>query len=593
MKFASIVFVLLVLLPVVSAAEPYHMTLLAAREENGSFSGSPADLYLEIQPGRGRVFLETFPLTRVDTQISTRFAKEIACNYFDLECDSYDFIYTIQSDSSIIGGPSAGAAIAALSTAAVLDVPIDEKVAVTGTINSGGLIGPVGGLKAKIDAAAQAGITTVLIPFGTRTIDDETSSMLGSSGQNDTNRTLDLVVYGEQKNITVLEVADLNDVVEHFIGKRLLDDNVSVAVDSDYIGRMKSISENICGRSGSLADDLTRFELNESDRERIRNQTTKAARAASENAYYSSASYCFGLNVQLKNLLYNKQIVSASKVMAKAAQLKSDVQRFEESTRKKELHTLTDLQAYAIVLERLDEAERYLGRVTSDTSLPDALQSLAYADERFYSAQQWATFFDIPGTSYVFNSTVLQHSCIEKLQEAKERVHYLELFLTGGIGALQEDIDRAEQFWKNESYEQCLITASEAKAHANAVLSTTGIAPEELPQVVDIKLAALEKHLSRTIEKRAFPLLGYSYYEYAQSLREQEPVSALLYADYGLELSNLDIYFEEDKNKVNKGFLFSLPLDLIAAVIVGFALGFGVMVLCKKRIKKKKRIRCS
>src|SRR3989338_1839001 len=154
-------------------AQPVHTTLLAAQEFNDTLTGHTADLYLEVQPGPSRVFLETFPLTKIDTQISTRFAKEIACHYFDLSCDASDFIYTIQSDSFIIGGPSAGAALAAVTAAAVIDAEINQSVAVTGTINSGGLIGPVGGLKAKIDAASKAKLKKVLIPIGMRLRSEE------------------------------------------------------------------------------------------------------------------------------------------------------------------------------------------------------------------------------------------------------------------------------------------------------------------------------------------------------------------------------------------------------------------------------------
>jgi uncharacterized protein len=554
MKWMVVVLFLLAI-PVTFAAEPYHMTLLAAREEsNGTLSGGTADLYVEIQPGKGRIFLETFPLTRVDTQISTRFAKEIACNYFDLDCDDSDFIYTIKSDSSIIGGPSAGAAIAALSTAALLDVSVDPTVAVTGTINSGGLIGTVGGLQAKVDAAASSGIKTVLIPMGTRMLE---------AGENE---TLDLVEYGRQKNVTVVEVGDLNEVFYHFTGQRLLKDGLNITADSDYVQRMKAISEELCARSNALVGEI--ILLNQSDRDYIRNQTTKASRAASEEAYYSSASYCFGLNVQLQNLVYKQQELTKAKLMSKAAQLQREIQRLETDVRGRELHTITDLQTFTIVVERVDEAQRYADRV-ADEDIDSAKQSLAYAEERFFSAQQWATFFDVPSTEYTFNSTVLQRSCIEKLQEAKERLHYLELF-TNGLGTLQEDIDRAEQFSQNKSYEQCLIKASEAKAHANAVLSTVGVDQRELPLILDVKLAALGKHISRTIEKRAFPLLGYSYYEYARSLRDYDMVSALLYAEYGLELSNLDIYFEEEKKIENRVWI---PVDLIFAVAAGILIG--------------------
>ena len=119
-KKVLIVLLLVTLAFSVSAQKEYHLKLLAVQGEE-HFVGSDADLFLELRGGNGRVFLDTFPLTKIDTQISTRFAKEITCNHFDLSCDRHDFIYTIKAKSSIIGGPSAGAAIAALTTIAVND----------------------------------------------------------------------------------------------------------------------------------------------------------------------------------------------------------------------------------------------------------------------------------------------------------------------------------------------------------------------------------------------------------------------------------------------------------------------------------------
>ena len=117
----------------------------------------------------------------MDTQISTRFAKEIACHQYKLPCNRYDFIYTIRAKSNIIGGPSAGAAIAALTTIAVLDLDYHNgDTAITGTINSGGIIGPVGGTKEKIEVAAKLGLTKVLIAEG--------SAVPLSTLQNDSNK---------------------------------------------------------------------------------------------------------------------------------------------------------------------------------------------------------------------------------------------------------------------------------------------------------------------------------------------------------------------------------------------------------------------
>ena len=163
-----IIFILISTLLLASSAiaqgKVYQTKLLAVHEENGNYQGSDADLFLEIREGRGRIFLETIPLTKIDTQISTRFAKEVACSHFNLDCEKYDFIYTIRAKSNIIGGPSAGASIAALTTIAVLDLDYDKNIAVTGTINSGGIVGPVGGVKEKVEAASKAGLKKALIP---------------------------------------------------------------------------------------------------------------------------------------------------------------------------------------------------------------------------------------------------------------------------------------------------------------------------------------------------------------------------------------------------------------------------------------------
>src|SRR3989338_1456622 len=157
MKKLLFLFVLLnlLLLPTVLAKQG-HMKLLAVKETEQGYEGGIADLYLEIKPGSGIVFLETFPLTRTDTQMSTRFAKAIACDIIEKDCDDIDFFYTITAYSAIIAGPSAGSSIAVLTVAMLDDLKLNEDYAITGTINSGGLIGPVGGLKAKVEAAKKA-----------------------------------------------------------------------------------------------------------------------------------------------------------------------------------------------------------------------------------------------------------------------------------------------------------------------------------------------------------------------------------------------------------------------------------------------------
>lgn len=63
-----------------------------------------------------------------------------------------------------IDGPSAGVSMAVAIYSALTKSPVDNKVAMTGEVSIRGLIKPVGGVTAKIDAARRAGAKRVLIP---------------------------------------------------------------------------------------------------------------------------------------------------------------------------------------------------------------------------------------------------------------------------------------------------------------------------------------------------------------------------------------------------------------------------------------------
>lgn len=65
---------------------------------------------------------------------------------------------------SPVDGPSAGIAMATAITSAILNVPIDNRLAMTGEIGIHGNVKPVGGVLAKVEAAFQAGAVRVIIP---------------------------------------------------------------------------------------------------------------------------------------------------------------------------------------------------------------------------------------------------------------------------------------------------------------------------------------------------------------------------------------------------------------------------------------------
>jgi Lon-like ATP-dependent protease len=63
-----------------------------------------------------------------------------------------------------IDGPSAGVTMATAIYSAMTKLPVDNRVAMTGEVSIRGLVKAVGGVTTKINAAKQAGATSVIIP---------------------------------------------------------------------------------------------------------------------------------------------------------------------------------------------------------------------------------------------------------------------------------------------------------------------------------------------------------------------------------------------------------------------------------------------
>ncbi len=577
-----------VLFPIVSAdVKQGHLTLLAVKEGVNS-TGSVADLYLEIHPGSGRVFIETFPLTKLDTQISTRFAKEIACDFLDKDCSRYDFIYMIRADSPIVGGPSAGAAASVL-TAALLDgKEIDESIAITGTINSGAIIGNVGGVKQKIEAAAANSIRKVLIPRGERFVEDD------ALGVNSSNKTIDLFAYGENLSIEVSEVTDLAEALFHFTGEEYSLGSGNLTMDQGYQDTMKGLAEQLCNRTNFLQEKMLNTDVKSEivddmldAEESAVNLTNKAGEEYNNLNYYSSASYCFGANVRYATLILYVQNMSKEQAQLKIELLSKSIESFDEKISGKKIKTITDLQAYAIVKERiiearygLDEAKEILENNGS------AVSNLAYSSERLFSASSWSQFFDNKGKEYIFNNEVLEESCFKKLSEAEERYQYLSQYYLSYLKNTRDEIDNAYRDQRSGEYALCLFKASKAKAQADSIISAIGTEKDNLDEFVEIKSEAVRRVLVSQIDKGIFPIVGYSYYEYANSLKDSEPYSSLLYLEYALELSNYDLYFEQER----KGFYWKVDSSLLWIFSLGFFIGVFVSFLIfnrKKNIRKK------
>lgn len=581
-----IILLAIILTPSSLADNSGHMTLLAVSEKNGEEVGNTADLYLEIREGTGRSFIDTFPLTKFDTQISVRFAKEIACSLIDEDCSEYDFFYTIRSDSVIIGGPSAGAALSVLTMSVVEDWDKNEDIAITGTINPGGFIGTVGGIKEKILAAAEKNISKVIIPKGTAKY-TETNKTDNSTYE------INLHELATENNIELIEVTNIEEVVYEYSGKLIERKNASLKKNEEYEKLMTSIGEDLCKRTSSyllIVEDKnnTRYldALNLSEKSKI---------DLDNGAYYPAASYCFGANIKLKHQILLEESPEKSAIVKYANKISQDIRKLELEINNRKILTITDLQASLVVKERLKEAKESLEKVKegfeNNATNTTILYHLAYAKERTYSSYLWSRFMNGSGKEYEINDDTLRESCMKKLSEAEERFQYATLYIPGITRDSRIDLNKAYTNKNEGKYAECLFSASKAKAESDLILAILSINNETKNDYLDLKLRAIENSIAIQQEEGIFPILGFSYYEYAKSLRTGDIASALLYAEYSIELSSMDLYFKEQKEFKPRFPEIDLALlaQFILGSIFGSALTFSILNKRKKTSKKSKK----
>lgn len=143
------------------------------RIRNGPFieqivvmNGSVMNISVSLQPGTGRVLVETTPLMGIVFQDAANTAVQVARNRTDADLNATDISFSIQMDREVsaVDGSSAGTLMALLTIAAIEHQGIDPSVTLTGTISGDGHVGRIGGVVEKATAARQHGIIHFLIP---------------------------------------------------------------------------------------------------------------------------------------------------------------------------------------------------------------------------------------------------------------------------------------------------------------------------------------------------------------------------------------------------------------------------------------------
>jgi predicted S18 family serine protease len=242
------------------------------------------------------------------------------------------------------------------------------------------------------------------------------------------------------------------------------------------------------------------------------------------------------------------------------------------------------------VKERIIEAQTLLDEMNQ--SDPDAAK-LAYVQERLVSAKSWSSFFGMKGKSLNIDDIYLQRACLAKLSEADERINYVKLYAPSVLLESERLLAQAQGYSKTEPI-LCIFTASKAKAQADLLANAMSVDRASVDALVAQKLDAAQVVLQKQQEKGFFPILGYSYAQYAGDLRDANPYSSLTFAEYSIELSNLDIYFPREKHwgipqSILNGFLIFSFGVIFGASVIFFILRRKPDAPTKRSVKRKKK----
>ena len=357
-----------------------------------------------------------------------------------------------------------------------------------------------------------------------------------------------------------------------------------IEVGEKYIDSMMKVSKLMCERTKSVVDELEEKKIEIP--EFLVNITKNSEEALNEGRFYSASSYCFNANIELRNKLYENLSDDDFNIVIESL----------DSLNLENLPSASpnNIQVYMIVQDRFEELKEMIKKAKAFKEKNQSAESnrlIAFAHERAFSITVWLKFFDESGTNGEFFD--LRSSCIERLSEANERIQYAKIYFPKYIEDAEKILIRSKEFYEVGNYANCISNAVQAKSISNVLLTSIGVTDEQLPEIVKEKLKFASYEIA---SQDYFPILAYSYYEYAQSLLEDDPGSSLLYVEYALEMANLDNYLSRKKsdsvNEIIKNTFVKWADKDFQLIILGFINGLligSAIILFKRREKENKK----
>lgn len=608
----------------------------AVGETEQGYVGVISTVTVTIQnQGSGRVFVDTLPLTQIDMQGSARLAVKVASSIVkaDTTCtvnpDEYDYFFVIRTNSPIIGGPSAGGIMTAAVVSLLEGWDMAEDTVMTGMINPDGSIGPVGGIVKKIDAAASVGAERFLILEGqgtyTETVYETVKTQWGSQivTQQVTRNVSDYA--WDNYGIEVIEVQDLSDVLLYYTGHQIKPEQSSNSISTEqYVDSMKPLATTLLANANQTLQNATEaFDSTTIPNQfptYYRNRITDYLNAANDaftssqnwfddGLYYTSTSKSFqsliNTNFVLLACEYFSTDDSAGFIQEKLNEAQQTYEEQSSIAKNASVNGAISLQCIGAAQKRATEAGEYLIAAESAIQQNDAFTAIyhiAFANQRTESVGWWlglSRYFNDTGN---FTDSQLKSISNDYIQDAQQSITYSGVILqeigttSSLLSSAQAMLDSAEKDHNDEYYAAALFEALEALSKANLALELVDVnSQEKIQQKLDRANESANNGISESRTNGIEPLLAVSYYEYAESMIEDNVENALFYYKYSdlitgvLTLSGncgtqssrylgvppiQSASWNVNLNDIGGFFIMILTFGIIGGAVIGFVIGF-------------------
>ncbi|MCS7103175.1 MAG: hypothetical protein NZ992_04755 [Candidatus Korarchaeum sp.] len=523
---------------------------------DGTLVGTLGNLTVEVEKGEGRVYFSAEPLTQIDTQGAARTAALVASYILNVDPRSLNFYYRLESGSTIVGGPSAGAAMTVATVAAILGKQVKQDAIITGMINLDGTIGPVGGIPQKLEAAAHAGAKVFLVPAGQEIVEEVVPKQVRIGPLVMTTaerRKVNVTEVGAKLGVKVVEVSNIDEALSYMLGLKVerappnkpelpegLRRMLSDWIDS-YVKRSSEIRSEVqskLDKLGTLSKRVISNLLNDSE-----NYSSAASSELAEGNYYTAASLAFNSVVQAEyaRALVNYALQGESSVNELMERVNSKVREVGAKVNSTKPQDFSEIEALIAAKARYYDARKSLRRAAELVSKGSYLDSLdwggihwlAYAYWRADSAVNWLAM-QIPSQRAGVDESRVREVASTVLYEAESVISYSESLLQE-LGVSSKFLDQAysdvsdanSAFSSRDYYGSIGLSAS---ALAYGITSIHEWFTSDPNAVLKAVKETCYSSVNELLSKNVVPVLALSYAEMASTReRDGDTLSAIAY----------------------------------------------------------------